>query len=307
MHNEKEDSSKTSRLRARLSLLLVIPLALVLGERALSWAAAQLKTFADGDVLTAADLNAQLAALNAATRPDAQPGGSPATAGQSCAALKTAGVALSGVYYIKNPASADAAQVNATQLVYCDQVTNGGGWALVQNSVIGVNTLDFWNIPYAQRFTRRGRPSLDANFYDGSIYQTAAATYMDIIEDLQGKTVQAFVATSDGINNTTMRFTNPAKVSGADDVYTAQFASGWSAPDYDGDTNPPGNCASQYSNVTQHYGACWNVNLGSDADSPVADSGAGPHVAAGTATALGLSGDGSNYTRVRRVSRFVRW
>src|SRR4051794_22992163 len=126
MRNDRQESTKASRLVMRLVLLLAIPLALILGERALSWAAAQLKTFKDGDVLTADDLNAQLAALNTATRPDAQPGGSVATAGASCAALKQAGVGLSGVYYIKNPASADASMVNATVLVYCDQTTNGG-------------------------------------------------------------------------------------------------------------------------------------------------------------------------------------
>jgi hypothetical protein len=130
---------------------------------------------------------------------------------------------------------------------------------------------------------------------------------MDIIEDLQGKAVMAFVATTDGINNTTMRFNNPAKVSGNDDVYNTHFASGWSAPDYDGDTSTTSNCATQYSNVTQHYGGCWNVNLGSDADTPFLDSGAGPHIAASIVTALALSSDGPGYSRVRRLSRFVRW
>ena len=71
---------------------------------------------------------------------------------------------------------------------------------------------------------------------------------------------------SDGINNTTMRFNNPVQTSGDMNIYSAQFASGWSAPDYDGDTLGPGNCATNYSSVTQHYSACWNVNLGSDAD-----------------------------------------
>jgi hypothetical protein len=306
MNNEREKPPRTSGLPARLSILVAVFLALILGERAVLWAAAQLKSWQNGDLLTAADLNANFAALNTALRPDAQPGGSPATAGASCAALKTLGVTLSGAYYVKNPASADAAMVNATVLVYCDQSSEGGGWVLVQNSVIGTNTSDFWNIPYAARFARRGRPSLDSNFYDGSLYQTAATTYLDVVEDLQGKAATEFIATTDGINNTTMRFTNPTLMSGFQAGYDAQFAAGWSALDYDGDTYPPGNCAATYA-VTQHYSGCWVSNLGSDADAPLLDAGAGPHAHTSLLAALMLAGDGSTYSRVRRISRFVRW
>ena len=307
MNSERQKTPRMSGLPARLSVLVTVLLAVIFGERALSWAAAQLKSWSNGEVLTAADLNANFTALNAALRPDAQPGGSPATAGASCAALKAAGVALSGTYYLKNPTSADAGMVNATVLVYCDQVSEGGGWALVQNSVVGTSTSDFWNIPYAARFARRGRPSLDSNFYDGSIYQTAATTYLDVFEDLQGKVATAFVAKTDGINNTTMRFNVPLLMAGNQAAYDAQFAAGWSAPDYDGDTLTTGNCAANYINVTQHYSGCWTSNLGSDADAPFPDGGAGPHVISTVLTALSLANDGTGYSRVRRISRFVRW
>ncbi|HMA91419.1 MAG TPA: fibrinogen-like YCDxxxxGGGW domain-containing protein, partial [Polyangiaceae bacterium] len=100
------------------------------------------------------------------------PGGSPQYAGVSCAALRDAGVKASGNYWVKVPAPADGNQTGKAILVYCDQVTNDGGWALVYNSVLLPNTLDFWNIPYAARLTRRGVPSLGTNFYDGSLYQT---------------------------------------------------------------------------------------------------------------------------------------
>ncbi len=307
MKNERQKSPRMSGLPARISILVAVFLALIVGERAVLWAAAQLKTWQTGDLLTAADLNANFAALNAAIRPDALPGGSPATAGTSCAALKTLGVTLSGTYYLKNPTSADAAMVNATVAVYCDQVSEGGGWALVQNSIVGTNTTDFWNIPYAARFARRGHPSLDSNFYDGSLYQTAPTTYLDVVEDLQGKVATEFIANTDGINNTTMRFTNPTLMSGFQAGYDSQFAAGWAAPDYDGDTYTAGNCATQYINVTQHYSGCWVSNLGSDADAPLLDAGAGPHAHTSLLTALGLAGDGSPYSRVRRISRFVRW
>jgi len=45
-------------------LLVIVPLAMVLGARAISWAAAQIKTWKTGDTLTADDLNATFAALN---------------------------------------------------------------------------------------------------------------------------------------------------------------------------------------------------------------------------------------------------
>ena len=130
---------------------------------------------------------------------NSMPGSSASTAGASCQALLNAGVTLSGVYWVINPTAADPSQVGLPVRVYCDQDINGGGWALVYNSVLGAATLDFWNIPHAQRLGRRGRPSLDSNYYDGSLYQTSSVTYMDVIEDLQGRTAVAFVARSAGI------------------------------------------------------------------------------------------------------------
>jgi hypothetical protein len=55
-----------SRWATRVGLLTGIPIAVLLGAHAISWAAAALKTWNDGDTLTAADLNANFAALNAA-------------------------------------------------------------------------------------------------------------------------------------------------------------------------------------------------------------------------------------------------
>ncbi|MCZ7686148.1 MAG: hypothetical protein M5U28_48270 [Sandaracinaceae bacterium] len=90
-------------------------------------------------------------------------------------------------------------------------------------------------------------------------------------------------------------------------VFDAHVDAGWSAPDRDEDTSATTNCATDYNSVTQHYGACWNYNLGSDADTPTSDGFAGPHVHNSVLTALALTGDGSTYSRVRRISRFVRW
>lgn len=50
-----------SRLATRVGLVLGIPLALLLGPRAMAWADLQIKTWTAGDKLTAADLNAEFA------------------------------------------------------------------------------------------------------------------------------------------------------------------------------------------------------------------------------------------------------
>jgi microcystin-dependent protein len=48
---------------ARFFILLALPFALVVGERAIIWAAAQFKVWNDGELLTASDLNANFATL----------------------------------------------------------------------------------------------------------------------------------------------------------------------------------------------------------------------------------------------------
>jgi hypothetical protein len=184
--------------------------------------------------------------------------------------------------------------------------TNGGGWTMVYNSVMGVDTLNFWYILYADRLAARGFSSITSNSYNGDVYRYGR-TYMDVVEDEHGKAVVAFVATTSGINTTTMAFASPALVSGDASLYGGQFAAGWSAPDYDGDTLSGASCATQYANVTQHYSSCWSYNLGTDADAAGVDGNVGPHVYSGVMSSLGLWGDGSTYSRVRRITRFAKW
>lgn len=229
---------------------------------------------------------------------DFPPGSNPSTALASCDALRSAGVALSGTYWIQ-PAGTSA------RTAYCDMETNGGGWTLVYNSVLGVNTTEFWNIPHLERFSRRGSPRIESLFYDGSYY-AQGKYYMDVIEDLNGKSVVVLVAEANGIDPYSMRFISPRYNYGSAAIYSSQFASGWSSPDFDSD-GYSANCATRYANVTQHYSSCHSYNLGADGDSSFYDGGAGPHLNSSAASALGLAVDGSSYTRVRRISRFVKW
>ncbi len=240
-----------------------------------------------------------LLAAPSALAQSSSPGSSPSMALENCRALQAAGVALSGTYWIR-PAG------GSPRTAYCDMETNGGGWTLVYNSILGINTTDFWNIPHWERLNRRGRPSLESLFYDGGLYPYGT-TYMDVIEDIRGKSVVALVAQANGIDSYSMRFISPRYVSGEPRIYGAHFASGWSSPDFDGDTDGGANCATYYGNVTQHYSGCWNYNLGADAEAPIEDGRVGPHLHSSTATSMGLSTDGSYYTRVRRISRFVKW
>jgi hypothetical protein len=55
-----------SRRATRLALFFGVPIAVLLGAGAAGWAGVTLKTWNDGDTLTAADLNSNFAALSAA-------------------------------------------------------------------------------------------------------------------------------------------------------------------------------------------------------------------------------------------------
>lgn len=130
---------------------------------------------------------------------------------------------------------------------------------------------------------------------------------MDVVEDLRGKTATFFVARVEGFDASTMRFQNPQLINGHEDVYSQQFALGWSAPDYDGDTYS-GQCSQHYLNVTQHYGTCFYYSLGASDDVPYEDGRVGPHLYSNIAASLGLATDDAAVTiRVRRISRYVKW
>ena len=233
--------------------------------------------------------------------PDGPSLGSQANPALSCVALRTAGKP-SGVYYLQDPVTAAAFET------YCDQDRSGGGWALVYRSVLKMDgtTTTFWQIPYAMRMAQKGEAMPGANFYAPTLYREGRE-YVDVITDLQNASAVSVAATATGFNPTTMKFTGPVKMSGDQSAFDNQFAAGWAASDYDGDTAATENCAAFYSGVAQHYGSCWNYNLGADADLPYLDGGVGPHVQSGSLAGLGLSTDGTPYSRVNEIARWTRW
>jgi hypothetical protein len=222
---------------------------------------------------------------------------------RSCAELLTLVGPTSGLYWLSHPDGRSPAFE-----VYCDQETNLGGWAMVENSVMTEGkTTAFWQFPHVARLDRMGTPAPDQNYYQGALY-LIGTTYMDVFVDLEGKQAVAAVMTTTGIDSTTMHFAKPTLVLGNRAVFDAQFASGWSSKDLDADPYAQ-NCATVYGNVAQHYSSCWTYNLGVDAEGDLLDGGVGPHVVNSTLTDLGLAlqPEGGGYSRVKRIARFTRW
>lgn len=169
------------------------------------------------------------------------------------------------------------------------------------------NTNLFWQIPYASRFASKGAllPDLSRNYYNGNLYMSGRALYTDVAVDLDGREFVLLSAEADGIDVSTMAFINPKKISGSQFIYDHQFAGGWSSPDADYDKDPK-HCANLFGKVTQHYGSCWVYNLGADAHEPILDSNWGPHIHSGTAKGIGLKVTDREYSRVLRITRYVK-
>jgi len=189
--------------------------------------------------------------------------------------------------------------LSKAMIVY-NSVANEAG----ENAPGDANTLTFWQIPYEDRFKVKGVPDLRFNYYNPTLYQRGTATYIDVVEDLDGKVAVLMKATAEGIDPKTMKMINPKFLEGDKGVFQRQFASGWSSDDYDGDTADI-NCAARYAKVTQHYHGCWYYNLGSDAESPFQDKHWGPHLYDTPVQSLNLKTDGSSFTRVLRITRYV--
>lgn len=220
-------------------------------------------------------------------------GGEPVTRPDGCEAIDPEGVGLREVETLDGE----------TIEVYCDH-----GWALVLSSVGGTDgeTTAFWNIPYDARFEPKGTPGPSEDYYDPRVYRLGVE-YRDVLEDLNGGVVEAFSASATGIDETTMQFIGPVHLAGDATLYATQFASGWSAPDYDGDSTD-GNCAETFANVTQHYGGCFEYSLGADGDNPVEDAGWGPHMLTSRAQGMGLEVETTGaYTRLGAIRRWARW
>lgn len=231
-------------------------------------------------------------------------GGSPPVVPTSCLTV----VGPDGVYSIDPDGNGPTAPMD----LYCEMDDAGGGWALLHNSVGSMvgNTPAFWNIPYAERLSVKGGPTPNENFYAGVLYRFAAEIRDEAV-DMNGTRADLFRATMTGFDDTNMVTIGPNLVVGNALFYSAQFASGWSSPDFDNDLLAPGvgsgNCAIEFLNVTQHYGGCLYYSLGSDGDVPHEDGFWGPHAQSDQLVPFGLTTDGTFYSRVARISRWARW
>lgn len=209
------------------------------------------------------------------------------TAATSCLDILQRGtVRTDGVYFI-DPDGAGSGF--APQQVLCDMTRDGGGWTMLYNSARAQADNGFWFFPLAQRFSIKGTPALDKDYYSGNLY-TVGREYRD--EETTGTAFNSpqliFRATSTGINPNNMNMLNPVFLGGNSSAFEHQFQNGWSASDFESDLFG-GNCVFLFGTgtnqtATQHYHNCWVYNLAHQG---------GPH--------------GLNGTNTQRITRWARW
>ncbi|MEY3903395.1 MAG: hypothetical protein RL189_2701 [Pseudomonadota bacterium] len=184
-------------------------------------------------------------------------------------------------------------------------VGNGKG----KTAPLSENPRKFFQIAYADRFKDKG-DCKQGNCYNPSRYLSHPGKKMlitDTVTNPDGREVVLFTATVGGINKETMSFIDPSFKTGNKFIYEQQLAMGWSSADYDADSHS-GNCAAAYGKITQHYGSCWNYNLGADAEGDLLDGDWGPHFykPALPVGAKGMDGDASSYVRVKAITRYIK-
>jgi hypothetical protein len=74
-------------------------------------------------------------------------------------------------------------EMPSTAMIVYNSVANEAG----ENAQEDANTLAFWQISYQDRFKVKGVPDLRFNYYNPTLYQKGAATYIELYHFLKGK------------------------------------------------------------------------------------------------------------------------
>jgi len=179
-------------------------------------------------------------------------GGSAANPGLTCGQIRANGGSADGIYWLDPDGILGSPPIQ----VYCDMSSDGGGWTLAMNSVLGDEALTtdiVSNTGVVDLSTAHTR-----NLADWAVSQAAELRHQIIDTSngqiFDGKYVAAY---HDPMALFADWTTIGAHTSGADQMLVDSYGMAWSTFDSDNDTWAVGNCSSLYGNIPWYYSACY--------------------------------------------------